>query len=135
MRRLTIGCGLGLALALGAGSVHAADDFTGFYQAIDPVDGSLDHMSITPNRDGSYDILVSSSGLRICDEGRKRGFIAATGRVVNKQLVRESVVATCVESGETTELDDGSYSRSREGKLLSIDAPGGDTVRYHRLSN
>ncbi|MBW8635930.1 hypothetical protein K1W69_01940 [Hoeflea sp. WL0058] len=124
------------ALALATGAVSAADDnFAGYYVGIDDKDGSVDNLSIVEMPDGSFKITVSSSGLGFCEEGRSPGFITATGRLDGDSLVRENVVAKCVGSEETFKLSDGTYTRSDDEDVLSIQAPQGRLNYYHRISD
>ena len=124
------------ALVLTTGAVSAADDnFAGYYMGIDDQDGSVDNLSIVKMPDGSFKITVSSSGLGFCEGGRNPGYITARGRLDGDRLVRENVVARCVGSEETFKLNDGIYTRSDEGDILSIQAPQGRLNHYHRISD
>ena len=125
-----------ISLTLAGGPVSAAEDgFSGYYMGIDAKDGSVDSLSIVKMPDGSFKITVSSSGLVFCDEGQQPGFITATGRVDGDRLLRENVVAKCVGSAETFKMDDGVYTWSDDGRVLSIQAPQGRLNHYHRISN
>ena len=136
MRQFLIISATSAALALASGAVSAADDnFAGYYMGIDDKDGSVDNLSIVKMQDGSFKITVSSSGLGFCEEGTKPGFITASGRLDGDSLVRENVVAKCVGSEETFGLSDGTYTRSDDQDVLSIQAPQGRLNYYHRMSD
>ena len=111
-----------LAVAIGAGDASAADDdWIGLYIGIDALDGSVDHLSIVPNGDGSYGIRMTSSALAMCTPAPTAGWIVATGRLVDGNLVREDVVYGCAGSDEMTPLGDGIYHRNEETGILTIE--------------
>ncbi|MEM7075334.1 MAG: hypothetical protein AAGA28_16240 [Pseudomonadota bacterium] len=117
---------------LGASMTLAeTDSWVGFYQAIDPEDGSTNYMSIVPNANGAYIIQVSVTEHAKC--GAPAVFVA-TGRLVNGQMLREKTKLRC-KGGEATEHQDAVYTLDAGTGIVSLSAPfDGRTLFYHRTS-
>lgn len=111
------------------------DEWTGYYMAIDALDGSIDSLSIVHNEDGSYRILMSSTGLAFCKDGAEAGLISATGKVIDGKLVREQVKYTCAISHESKPLPDSTYTRDPATGILKLDGPSNRVNYYHPISN
>ncbi len=121
-----------LVMTVSIGVAHADDDdWVGFYTAIDALDGSVDHLSIVQNSDGTYDIRMTSSALALCTPDQTAGWIVATGRLVGGNLVRENVMFGCVGTDGMTPMADGTYTRDHETEILTIEGPLDRLNHYH----
>ncbi len=111
------------------------DEWSGYYMGIDALDGSIDSLSIVHNEDGTYRILMSSTGLAFCKDGSEAGLISATGKVVDGKLVREKVSYTCTISHESKPLPDSTYTRDAGTGILKLEGPSNRVNYYHPISN
>lgn len=126
---------LATALAtVGAGAAVANEpDWAGFYTAIDAIDGSIDSLSIVANDDGTYQIVMSSTGLGMCGGGTQSGVITATGHVVEGNLVRGNVIARCAGAEDAQPLPDGTYVRNGDTGILMLKGPMDRLNYYHPI--
>lgn len=109
-----------------------ADPWAGFYQAIDPEDGSTNYMSIVPKGDGSYILQVVVSEHARCDAP---AVFVADARLEDDSLIRENTVLRC-DGADEIEHSDATYSLDEENGIVSLSAPfDGRTLFYHRVSN
>ncbi len=121
-----------VALALPVPALADGDAWAGFYQAIDPEDGSTNHMSIVPKEGGGYVLQVSVTEHARCDAP---AVIVAEGRLEDGQMIRENAVLRC-EDADEIEHSDATYSLDEENGIVSLNAPfDGRTLFYHRISN
>ncbi|MBL8906914.1 MAG: hypothetical protein JNM20_09580 [Rhizobiales bacterium] len=111
------------------------DEWSGFYMGIDALDGSIDSLSIVRNEDGTYRILMSSTGLAFCKDGAEGGLISAVGKVVDGNLVREQVKYTCAISHESKPLPDSTYIRDPATGVLLLNGPSNRVNYYHPISS
>jgi hypothetical protein len=111
------------------------DEWSGFYMGIDALDGSIDSLSIVHNEDGTYRILMSSTGLAFCKDGAEAGLISAVGKVVDGKLVREKVQYVCAISHESKPLPDSTYTRDPATGILKLDGPSNRMNYYHPVSS
>ncbi|WP_196223093.1 hypothetical protein, partial [Roseibium sp. RKSG952] len=109
------------------------EDWSGFYMGIDPADGSVDHMMIIPNEDGTYHIRVSSSNVGYCGQANSPGVILATGHPDGDQLVRKEMQYRCVGSNETNAKEGSAYSMKTDG-LISIQPFDGRKIYYQKIN-
>ncbi|HMB59882.1 MAG TPA: hypothetical protein VKN35_08215 [Xanthomonadales bacterium] len=125
-----------LSCALGfTSTVVFADDWAGFYVGIDSLDGSIDHLSISPNEDGTYDIRSRPSKISHCKTDHGSGVIVATGKVVNEQLLRQNVQLLC-HGTEVVSLPDQAYTRDDDTDILYlVSSDDGRKLVFHRISD
>ena len=83
------------------------------------------------NGDGTYGIRMTSSALGLCTPVPTAGWIVATGRLVDGDLVRENVTYGCVGTDGMTPLEDGTYRRDDETGILTLAGPLGRLNHYH----
>lgn len=124
---------IALATMAGAGAAADENDWTGFYTAIDAIDGSIDSLSIVAIGDDTYRIVMSSTDLAMCSDGTQPGVILATGRVVEDSLVREKVVAKCAGASVEQALPDGVYLRDEDTGVLMLNGTMGRENYYHPI--
>jgi len=124
-----------VAIATGAAVADDDDDWVGFYMAIDAIDGSIDSLSIVANDDGTYQVVMSSTGLGTCADGTEPGVITATGRVVEDQLVRTNVMARCIGADDAQPMPDGAYVRDEDTGILLLEGPMDRVNTYHPIGD
>ena len=114
-----------------------ADPWTGLYQAIDHVDGSVDHLSIFANGDGSYTLVGTASDHGACAEkaGKPtRGWHKASGTIRDGKLTRENVIVTCEGLKDTIRVGDSVLTRDVTSGTLSVPVKNGTkTLVFHRV--
>ncbi|MDA7946715.1 MAG: hypothetical protein MPJ78_04490 [Hyphomicrobiaceae bacterium] len=114
-----------------------ADPWTGLYQAIDHVDGSIDHLSIFANGDGSYTLVGTASNHGACTEKAgmpKRGWHKASGTLRDGKLTRENVIVTCEGLEDTIRVADSVLTRDATSGTLSVPVKNGTkTLVFHRI--
>ena len=118
---------------ISAQDTASTSTWAGYYVGIDAMDGSIDHLSITPESGGTYKIRMTSTRLGHCQEGVGAGWITATARRVADDLVRENVVFQCAGSDDGGSLPDGMYVRDAITGILTIEASGGRMNHYHPM--
>ncbi len=137
MRLKVIGLIIALIAAPALSAAQDADPWTGFYQAIDPVDGSVDHMSIFRNGDGSYTLVGTASDHGVCaaKAGKPtRGWHKASGSIRDGKLARENVVVTCEGLEATLGVGDSLLTRDASSGTLSVPVKNGTkTLIFHRI--
>lgn len=114
-----------------------ADSWTGLYQAIDHVDGSIDHLSIVANGDGSYTLrgTVSNHGNCAQKTGKPtRGWYKASGTIDDGKLTRENTIVSCEGLSETFRVADTALTHDATTNTLSIPVMDGKkTLVFHRI--
>ena len=117
------------------GTSAFADDVTGLYTAVDPRDGGINYLSVSPMDDGTYRIMVSDEIWSDCDP-TSRGMLIASGTVSDGVLTREGAEVTCFGSGTVRSLPDNQYNIHSNGRDLTLNHHDGERVYYyHRVSD
>ena len=117
------------ALAGQAHNQNAANGqfFIGFWQGIDPLDGSTVQLSIADNdQDGVFDFLLRESFFTLCFTGENtlgRGFFIGTAIVVERGVIEAVVDLICVNDDNSKEDPEGFILRPRA-------APKGDILIF-----
>ncbi len=115
-----------------------ADPWTGIFQAIDPVDGSIDYLSIIANGDGSYTLLGTASNHGVCAKKSgmpKRGWHKASGTIRDGKLTRENAIVTCEGLKDTFRVADTALTHNATSNTLSLPVMNGaKTLVFHRLN-
>jgi hypothetical protein len=117
----------------GAGIAQADDsDWAGLYQAVDPVDGSINYMSIAPQDDGHFVLHIVVSDHGMCDAP---AVIVASGRLQNDAMIREDVFLRCHGSAEDVPHSEATYSLDAANGIIVYSAAfDGRTMYFHRIS-
>ena len=123
---------LATAFMLPLPALADGDAWVGFYQAIDPEDGSTNHMSIVPKGDGTYILQVAVSEHVRCDAP---AVFIADARPEGDNLIRKNTMLRC-EGKDPIEHSDATYSLNEDHGIISLSAPfDGRTLFYHRISS
>lgn len=109
--------------------------FIGFWEGVDPLDGSSVQVSISDNdRDGVFDIIWRESFFTLCDG--ERGIVTGTG-TVEDGILRANLVRTCVTTDETGEFE-VAFEPEKEDEILvtiSITNPDIPSIILHQVSS
>ncbi len=105
--------------------------FIGFWQGIDPLDGSTVQLSITDNdQDGEFDFLLRESFHTVCFTGENtlgRGFLIGTAIVVERGVIEVAADIICVN-------DDNSQEDPEEFIIRARAAPKGDILIFPKIT-
>jgi hypothetical protein len=139
------------ALALTA-TAFAADDgvrhrqaFLGFWESVDPLDGSTVQVSISDiEGDGILELVNGESFWTVCFQlgdnySLGRGLVTGQGRVVSKGVLEVESSLTCIDDDNnlaTPSLGTFQYTLESNGRILVV--PQGDTdepsILLHRTA-
>ena len=138
MSRHTIAAIFALFLTPTLVAAQNADPWTGIFQAIDPVDGSIDYLSIIANGNGSYTLIGTASNHGACAKKTgmpKRGWHKASGKIRDGKLTRENAIVTCEGLKETIRVEDTALTHNATSNTLSLPVMNGaKTLVFHRLN-
>ena len=116
-------------------AAYADDDWNGLYAGIHPGDGSLDHLSIVPAGGGTYEFLLSTERLGLCDGGPgwAAGTLARSGRALE---VQEETVS-CADGSQAATPPGFRLTFTADDDILLIEPLTGDGpgFHFHRISD
>ena len=116
------------------GGAAVADDWAGFYVALDAHDGSIGYLSLAPDGDGTYDLRIKSSHFRSCPAAHPAAVLLGTAEVEGDALAVDEGVRDCGDG--VTEPATGQFDLKRgSGHLqLSLRSSPGPSVRFVKLA-
>lgn len=123
---------ISLSWVVGAGFALAdTDPWVGLYQGVDPKDGSINYLSLTPGAEGQYALHISVTEHVKCGAP---AVILADAYVQDGQLIREDTYLRCA-SGDPVRHLDTSYGLDADNRIIILTAPfDGRVIHYHRIS-
>lgn len=95
--------------------------FVGVWEAVDPIDGSLQILSITNNLNGVADLQLFKTYLTPCDGTRAFGQSTTSQIIKSQSLISGGFIATCFGS-TATQLLPTTLIRNPDGTLTRIRA-------------
>ena len=116
--------------------------FIGFWEGIDPLDGSTVQMSITDDdQDGAFDFIYRESFFTSCftaQNTKGRGVLTGTGILVEKGVMEVVADQTCFDDGNQTELEFEVFPiirASLKGDNLTISQDPFPSIILHRTGD
>jgi hypothetical protein len=158
MRNSESGCGywrgaLALAIAVAMAALPltatALDDdddaraFLGFWEGVDPRDGSTVQVSISDiEGDGVLEFVLAESFFTLCFElgdnfSLGRGLISGQGMVVGKGVLEVEESLTCISDHnnlETPRLFTSQYTLESQGRILVVPQSDAPNILLHRTA-
>ena len=158
MRNSESGCGywrdalaLAIAVAMAALPVTATaldddDDaraFLGFWEGVDPRDGSTVQVSISDiEGDGVLELVYAESFFTLCfqlgdDFSLGRGLISGPGIVVSKGVLEVKESLTCISDDNNLEeprLFENQYTLESQGRILVVGQGDAPSILLHRTA-
>jgi len=123
-----------VSLAVEAGDRSSGRGFWGLWEAIDPLDGSTQQISISDGAEGSFNLLWRESYWTICS-GR-RGVLNGTGELKpgkRKTLVVQMTI-TCFDPEEVVVEDSIEFEVEGQNMLLASDPGEFPALPFFRVS-
>jgi hypothetical protein len=133
----------GSAIA-GEGAHRSQSAFLGFWEGIDPLDGSSVQLSISNvDRDGTLDIIERETFFTVCFElgdsySLGRGLISGEGKRVGRRTLDVEIDITCIDNANN--LAEARTARetytlaSRSVLVVAPDLPDVPDIVLHRIS-
>ncbi len=116
--------------------------FIGFWEGIDPLDGSTAQLSIIDNdRDGVFDIIDRESFFTTCftaQNTKGRGVLIGTGTLVEQGVIEFVAELTCFDDDNQIgpEIDTTIVIRAApKGANLILESEGFPSILMHRTGN
>jgi hypothetical protein len=160
MRNSESGCGywrgaLALAIAVGMAALPvtatALDDdddddaraFLGFWEGVDPRDGSTVQLSISDiEGDGVLEFIFAESFFTLCFQlgdnfSLGRGLITGQGMVVSKGVLEVEESLTCISDDNNLEeprLFTAQYTLESQGRILVVPQTDAPSILLHRTA-
>lgn len=116
--------------------------FLGFWEGIDPQDGSSVQLSITDlDRDKEFTIILTDSFFKTCFVAaintQGRGIVKATGTLKDKFVIESNAEITCV-NDDLSDVGPVPFilviSRNSKSDTLEIKFPGAPSILVHRIT-
>ena len=136
--------GLALSATVAAGSPNAANGkfFLGFWEGVDPLDGSTVQLSLTDvDGDGVFAFIYRESFFSTCftpQNTQGRGFMTGTASLVAKAVLEVNAERICINDDNTDEppvpVSTEITADKQEDVLIVPQAPNPD-ILLHRTSN
>ncbi|MEM7443968.1 MAG: hypothetical protein AAF414_11635 [Pseudomonadota bacterium] len=133
MKMMSIALATMFSVFCAQAALAEGDDWAGLYQAIDPVDGSVNYLSIVPLGDGLYELHVTVSHHGRCEAP---AVIVATGRLADDNLHREQATLHCRGADSPVEHGDSAYSLDHDNRIITHTASmDGRRMHFHRIGD
>ena len=109
--------------------------YVGFWESIDPLDGSRSSWSIAPDGEGGFAIIGASTYFTRCADADGQGVLAIKGTLEDGVLMGGSPKITCAD-GQTAEWERNEFRYDADSDLVTMTLVGYDRPPFtlHRIS-
>ena len=101
-------------------AAFAEDRWSGLYQGIHPVDGSVDMVSVSPRNDGTFRFLLTTARYGVCGGGAGWADVTLARTDSEDTLITSEAKLACVDGSDPSAVPGFRLTMQNDGKLLQL---------------